>query len=284
MAPRMHGNLPGKTRLARAYMLAAEQKPLRIWEDILIFHRRRTRMGAMAASQREEGVRPGRPPLFRTGVGSGSSKMGEVEFRFPPGFGDGEKATKMSEVTFRFPPGFIEEKETIGRTASTSLPTTPPPSARMTVKRGLKDVDALSEHSNTTEVRERRRKLAKTGKIQQYLTSTPQVRPGRGSEEESEVTFRFPPGFIEGGEVKRSGSTSLLTPPPSDRKPAKRRLEDEVGREDMKAFLGDSDDEEVPERRGRRGKRARHESIATQELRPRPLAGASGEIEVIEID
>jgi len=162
------GDIRGKRQLSLAYKLAAEEKPLRIWEDILIVHRRRTDTGNGAmASRSEEGVSRGPRQSAGTGGGSRSGARSEVAFKFPPGFVDGEKpkgsgalfistpppssgrktakwefespvigggrSGEGGEAPFKFPTGFVEAEESEG-SGGLSLPT-PPSSVRKTTKR-----------------------------------------------------------------------------------------------------------------------------------------------------
>lgn len=109
-------NIPGKKELGLAYRLAAEQKPLRSWEEILVAHRRRIHGGANA-SRSAEGGTPKRLRVSETDRGTGSGTLSEATFRFPPGFSD-EEETEESE--------------------SLPLPT-PPPSGQKTATRDFED-------------------------------------------------------------------------------------------------------------------------------------------------
>ena len=189
----------GEGKLSEAYRLAAEEKPLRIWEDVLIVHRRREGGGA-AALRSVEGGTSGRehPPGTGGGSVSGSGKGSEVAFRFPPGFVEGDEETEGSKVqplatpppsskrpksvkwkfedgmqrggegeaTFRFPPGFVEGDKNTEKSEALSLPT-PPPSGRKSVKRefddgrGREEVRALYEGSDADEEGKRQRRRAK---------------------------------------------------------------------------------------------------------------------------
>lgn len=215
-------NVSGKEQLGLAYQLAAEQKPLRIWENILIVHRRRGGSGGTASGSAEGGSRE-RLPSFGTGGGSGRGSRSDATFKFPPSFEDGEE-TKNSKAQF---------------------PPTPPRSGRKPLKREFED----------------------------------SMRSGKASE----ATFRFPPGFVEAEEAWSSGVMSLPTPSPFGRKAVKRESEDGMSREDMEALYEGPDADEVRERRDRRAKRIKLDSISTPELLPRQGRKALAEVEVVEI-
>ncbi len=192
-------NIPGKKELGLAYRLAAEQKPLRVWAEILDAYRRRTRGGANASHSAEGGM-PGRPRGSETDRGTGSGTLSEATFRFPPGFSDGEETERNEslplptpppsgrktatrdfedstrrgregEVTFRFPPGFVEGEEA-GSSAAEAL-STPTPSGRKRVRRelddgtGLGDLEAPYEGSAGDEVRAPGRRARRAKRVRQ---------------------------------------------------------------------------------------------------------------------
>jgi len=210
-------DIMGKEQLGLAYKLAAEQNPLRIWEDVLIVHRRRRGSGGTASGSAEGGTRE-RLPSSGTDGGSGRGSRSEATLKFPPSFEDGEETNKSkaqfpqtpprsgrkplerefehsmrsgkaSEATFRFPPGFVEREEAWSSEAR-SLPT-PSPFGRKAVKREFEDgmsredMEALYEDPDADEVRERRDMRAK--RIRQDSMPTPELLPSQGSKALAEV-------------------------------------------------------------------------------------------------
>lgn len=210
------GDVRGKRQLSVAYKLAAEEKPLRIWEDVLVVHRRRTQDGNGAVAARDvEVVMQGQQFSRGAGSGGGSGAGGEVAFKFPPGFvggeetegsgalflstpppssrrksakwefearviGGGGRSRAEGELPFKFTAGFVDGEGTESG-GGLSLPT-PPSSVRKTMKRefdhgmGRGDVEALYEDSDADEVRARRIRRAKRIRLDQGST---QGTPGR---------------------------------------------------------------------------------------------------------
>lgn len=216
------GNVRGKKQLSLAYKLAAEQKPLRIWEDVLIVHRRRTGKGG-AASRSVEGGREERLRSARADGGSGRGNESEVAFKFPPGFVEGEEVERSEALSLL----------------------TPPPSVRKTAKWGFEN--------------------------------------GMRGGGNGEATFKFPPSIVEDEEAATSQLPPLPTPPRSGRKTMRREFDDGMGAEDVEALYEDSDADGVRGPRSRRAKRVRHESMFRQELLPTRGSGTSKEVEVVEI-
>lgn len=207
------GDVRGKRKLGLAYKLAAEKKPLRVWEDVLIVHRRRTQNGTGAVATRSvEVVARGRQCSRGTGSGGGSGVGSEVAFKFPPGFvggeepegsgtlflstpppssgrknakwafespvnGSGGRSGGEGELPFKFPAGFVDGEETEGSGGLSLL--TPQSSVRKTMKREFEDemsgadLKALYEDSDADEVRVRRSRRAKKIRQDQGPTQGP---------------------------------------------------------------------------------------------------------------